>query len=662
MRVWFCAAIYFSIIVCSVSAFGQVMPKKEIKHFFLKAEQSRTKGLEKSPVYNKQGKETDYPFGVSGVIGKLKELNSHKVQKKPAGGDTLIVGIPPYDSLIITGTFVHNGPILVIGNGILRFKNANATIVGDLFVWGDHALVTADSSYLYFPQQYFYQRSLVIAGNGKVIYRNTTLDHSGLSNNLVLTDSATCTLNNITNIGFTTCGMNKKSEININRINQAGEFVIQDQTVLNFNHAKTILLWFQVPGAGVFHYSFPNGDTVQSFTLNKITPGISGIGYSVNVDTSSDIMWALMPTTGSDVSISNSKIRSIGLWFQGHDTIQVSGLVDNSDYNDYSATLNDRLLRLSNSSVQTWSLYPMDTVNLNVTGCIVGEIGSEVNCKVVTTDAFVDGSGGYWWATDHTLMISEDCMAMNAIRSSQSAFFIFAYSSLSLGDASAMGNSIMMIVQSQIPDVPQLYDGSCIWYSFIGNLSSAFSDSIVQVPGSAWIDKTSSSQLMDFGWYRMYWQKSGDSLWNPIGGKQYTEKRDGMLINWDTHGIAPGLYYLKLVLTDNTPDSNQTEAINGINLLPTIFGVEDLNSPEYKIEIFPDPVIESSMIRFFIPTEEQLEISIVDVEGKIIFRKKKPCHVGINTFPLENLHLSKGSYSCILKSKDHCEVTRFIKE
>jgi hypothetical protein len=632
-----------------------------MKQFFTRATLERTNGDSISSAYPKQNTEPANPSGVFGVIEKLKELGNRNSPGKPSGGDTLVIGVPPLDSLTITGTYYHNGPVMVLGNGILRFKNANATIVGDLFVWGDHALVTADSSYLYFPQQYFYQRSLVVAGKGEVIYRNTTLDHSGLSHNLVLTDSAKIKLNNVTNIGFTTCGMNKSSEIDVDGINQAGEFIIYEQSKLSFRNAKTILLWFQVPGSGVFHYSFPGGDTVQSFTLDNTTTGISGIDYSVHVDTSTDVMWALMPVTGSDVSISDSKIRSIGLWFLGHDTISVSGLVDNSEYTDYTANLNDRSLRLVNSNVQTWSLYPMDTVSLNVTGCIVGEIGSEARCTVITSDVFVDGSGGYWWATNNSFMIGENCMAVNAIRSSENAFFIFAYCTLNQGEASALGNSIMMIVQSELPDLPVLYDAACIWYSFIRNPSSALVDTLVPVSGSAWIDKSPLSLFSDFGWYRLYYQKSGDSLWHPVGEKNYTEKRDEILADWDTHGLSPGLYYVKLVLTDNSPDSNQNEAVKGINLLPRIFGINEQRSHAFAFHIFPDPVVENSVIGFNLDREEMIDISIIDQEGKIVFKTEKKFNKGVNNFPLVSLVFSKGSYSCILKSRDSYGVQKFIK-
>jgi len=652
---------FLTVVLSSAISFGQQLPSKEMKQFFTRATLARTKGDTSRSDLREPGRETRDPSVVRGMIQKLKEAGNRKYPDKPAGGDTLVIGIPPLDSMIVTGNFTHNGPVMVLGNGILRFKNASATILGDLYVWGEHALVTSDSSYLYFPQQYFYQRSLVVAGKGKVIYRNTTLDHSGLSHNLVLTDSARVELDQVTNIGFTTCGMNKASGIDINGVNQAGEFILYEQAKLSFRHTKTILLWFQVPSPGIFHYAFPEGDSVQSFTLNNSTPGVSGIDYSVRVDTCTDVMWALMPVTGSDVSISDSKIRSIGLWFLGHDTVSVSGLVDNSVYTDFTANLNDRFLRIINSTVQTWSLYPMDTVTLNVTGCIVGEIGSEAACKVTTTNAFMDGSGGYWWATNHSFMIGANCMAVNAIRSSENAFFIFAYCTLNQGEATALGNSIMMIVQSELPDLPVFYDGACIWYTFIRKPSTAFVDTLVPVYGSAWIDKSPQSVFSDFGFSRMYYQKSGDSLWYPIGETNYTEKRDEILAQWDTHGLSPGLYYVKLVLTDNSPDSNQNEAVKSINLLPGIFGIQNTLSKEFDFTIFPNPVVENSVIGFFLDREEMLDISIVNPDGKILFKVKKQSSKGVNSFPLGKLLLPKGCYTCILKSRDYSVVRKFVK-
>ncbi|NOX85892.1 MAG: hypothetical protein GXO86_08005, partial [Chlorobi bacterium] len=62
-------------------------------------------------------------------------------------GDTLVIGATPGDELVIESEWFQPGPIIIIGDGILRFRNAKATILGDLFTVQD-AQVIVDSSYL----------------------------------------------------------------------------------------------------------------------------------------------------------------------------------------------------------------------------------------------------------------------------------------------------------------------------------------------------------------------------------------------------------------------------------------------------------------------------------------------------------------------------------
>ena len=382
--------IFLLFTISGVNA--QKIPQNKLNIFFNEAYQRINHNNIPENIKNTLSSDT-LQSGVFQNICKFKNIKATK--KDNSKSDTLFVGLTPNDSLIVTDTFVHDGPIFVMGNGILRFNKANATILGDIWVWGDNALLTADSSTLYFPQQYFYQRSLIVAGNGKVIYKNTTLDHSGLSNNLILTNSAKIEMYNITNNGFTTWGVYKNSEVYIDKINEAGEFIITDEAKLTFKNASTVLLWHHFPKPSIVNYSFPKGDTVNSYAFNNTTPGISGIEYSINVDTSYNLMWGMMPTTGSNITISNSKIRSIGLWFEGKDSINVNGLVDNTTYSDFIATLSDRNLHIKNSTVQTWSIYPMGKTKINVTGCILGEIGTESHSQLQSSNIFVDGSGGY---------------------------------------------------------------------------------------------------------------------------------------------------------------------------------------------------------------------------------------------------------------------------
>jgi len=52
-------------------------------------------------------------------------------------------------------------------------------------------------------------------------------------------------------------------------------------------------------------------------------------------------------------------------------------------------------------------------------------------------------------------------------------------------------------------------------------------------------------------------------------------KHDDVLADWDTHGLSPGAYVVKLVLCDNTADSNKVEALKNMNLLPKILGIQE---------------------------------------------------------------------------------------
>jgi hypothetical protein len=653
--------IFFLGAISFNGTYAQKLPAKELKKFFDEAGRKISLANEFDVLQPDQSNSKMSLSGAFQLMQKMKDLRMISCLPGARTGDTLFIGIPPNDSLIITGEYTYSGPILVIGNGVLRFKNAHATILGDLWVWGDNALVVADSSTLYFPQEYFYQRSLVIAGHGRVVYTNTTLDHSGLSHNLALTDSASIEMINVKNIGFTTCGLYGKPEVFIDRVNEAGEYVITDQAKLSFKNVKTLLLWHQVPATAAMNFSFPPGDSLHAYDFSNATPGVSGIGYTVHVENSTGVMWGLMPSSGSDITISDSKIRSIGLWFEGNDTLEVSGLVDNSNYDDFTASPGDRNLRLITTSVQTWSLYPMDNSNLEVTGCILGEIGTMGRSSVTTSGVFVDGSGGYWWATDTSFMVAGFCTGVNAVRSDRNAIFIFAYSMLNMGEATALGNSILMAIQSQLPEEPKPLGGSSVWYAYIGDPFSAYVDTLVPVYGSAWIDKTATSNLMDFEYYRMYYQATGETDWYPVNQVTYEEKRNEMVAVWDTHGLTPGTYILKLIICDNTPDSNKAEAVKAVNLLPRILSIDEESPQAFNSRIYPNPVTGDSHIVFYLPEDSDVRCSILDMSGKIIMKSEKKFSAGSNVIEFHATDLQTGVYYYILTTGGRSGMKKFVK-
>jgi len=555
--------------------------------------------------------------------------------KSTTSNDTLIVT----DTLLITGTYSHNGPVIIINGGFLHFKNASATILGDIYVWGANSRLYADSSTLYIPQQYFYQRSLVVIDGGIVHYHNTTLDHSGLSHNLLAGKNSYIEMVNVQNNGFTTNSVNSNAQISINGTNEAGEYVTMDSARLNFKNANTILLWHQFPDTSVINFSFPKGDTVSSYKFNKTLPGVHGVEYSIVADTCTNVMWGMMPVTGSNVTISNSKIRSIGLWFTGSDTIAVNGLVNNSHYTTFTAGLSDRNLQLDNCDVQTWSIYPMNKSHVDLSGCIVGEVGTEQHSSFTGLNFTCDGSGGYMWATDTTVVMAGYCSDVNAVRSQGNGIVLFAYSSLMGGYPSALNNSVIMVIQSNVQQEPVPLDNACAWYAMIEQPFNAYTDSIAAITGSAWIVKTASSSLMDFQSYRLYYQQNGATSWSNILTDSLHARHNDTLGIWNTSGFSAGQYNIKLVLRDNW--GNTAEAIKGVNLMPKILaGIEE--DVTQSMNCFPNPATDKLNIVFNVKQGRSVSVKLFNELGKEIYSDNGIANS--NSFSIDTRRIPAGIY------------------
>ncbi|MEP7168462.1 MAG: T9SS type A sorting domain-containing protein [Bacteroidota bacterium] len=591
-----------------------VFPQQRINDALREASQQAS-----VPVNQNILKPTEYQSGVLNLLKTLSEWKqpfdpknmSVKVQQAP---DTVFVGDVPNDTLIISCNYTNNGPVFVFNDGVLIFQNANATIVGNMYVF-QGGKVFADSSTLFFPQQYFYQRSLIVADSAFAQFNNCTLDYGGYSHNLVAAGIATLIMNNVHNNDWTTGGAYGNATMTINGTNLGGEYILGDHANFNFKNVNTLLLWHYFPDTAVINYSFPPGDTVYSYICNNTTAGISGIGYNVHADTCYNVWWGMMPVNGSDVTISNSVIRTIGAWFQFGDSVSVSGLVDNSSYTNFIAPLPDRNLHLINSDVQTWSLYIFDSSHVNISGCILGEVGSMGRGWVSANGLFCDGSGGYFWASDTSVTIASVSSVTTTVRSEKNGFMIFGYGNVSLGTADAINNSMLIVVQSSLPQDPIPYDGSVAWFGNIGGPSTGFVNSSVTINGSAWIDQGPLGSFMDFGLFKLYYSQ-GTSTWTAINSGSTIEVRNAALATWNTTGLTPGNYSLHLILFNDLGDS--VEAGKSITLLPSILEVDDLQITKSFLVVSPNPSNAETIFNFHLSKTEAVQLFIYDVFGKTI--------------------------------------------
>lgn len=653
MRISQFTIFIFFLLYSTVSQAQQTVLFKAVQQYNSEAHRSQAWNM-----YNTtKNKNTQHPFE-SGVKQYLEKFGTNQFLKKFSNealnaDSILVIGATPGDSLIITGDWLCKVDILVYGDGILRFKNANATILGNISVWGSSAEITADSSILYIPQQYFYQRSIVAAGAGKVKFNHVTLDFSGLSHNMVAADSSTFDFTDVTKVGFTTNGVYGKSKYFIDGTNLAGEFVIGDQCQLDFHHANTVLLWHEVPQNGLFHFKFPPAGKVTSYNFNPLLPGIGNIDYQIKLDSCTDVMWALMPADGSDVDITDSEIRAIGLWFLAPDSVGVSGLVNNSNYVDFTASLSDRNLRLRNSSVQTWNLYAMHKSKISVKGCIVGEIGSMGTSQVQTSTVFVDGSGGYMWANDTSFFMAFSTPITTNVRSERNGVMIYAYSPLNYGTATALGNSTLLTIQSSLPEEPVAYDNASVWNVSVLQPSSGNSNSIIPILGYALIDRTPTCVNPDMAWYQLFFSTSGNDSLIEITPKITVEKRNDTLAKWNTSGLKPGQYLLHLFVSNASTTPVIVEAVRTFSLTPDILGIESRKVT--SIKIYPNPVSKTLQIDM---SWANSSATIFNEEGAVVWQGNPGqfnAGIDVSDFP-------GGLYILVVYHDGNKVVSRFIKQ
>ncbi len=581
------------------------------------------------------------------LLATCKQLQQLKAGQRMIN-DTLIVGYLPGDTVHISGSWSNNGPIIVLQDGVLIFDHANAEINGDLFVIG-HGQVWADSSTLFFPQQYFYQRSILITDTTVLNIQNSTLDFGGMSHNFIAFGNAEAVLRNVHHADWTTAGIYGYANLFCDGNDLGGEYICTGNSTVYFRNTSTLLVWHHLPDSSIIQHQFPAGAIVPTYSFSNLISGIQGVGYSVQLDSCSDVMWAIMPENGSDVTLSNSTIRAIGLWLNRGDSISISGLVNNSNYSNFIAPLSDRNLSLINSQLQTWSVYLFDSSQANISGCILGEVGAMGNSRITANSFYCDGSGGYFWASESGITFASNVSVASIVRSEKSGIMVFAYGSVNNGGAAAIGNSLLVVVQSSLPSDPVVNDGATAWFLQVDAPTVTYTESTVQIPGSTWIDHGPQGSFMNFNKYGVYYQIPNSGTWIPIDTGITTEVRHGILANWDTHGLTHGNYYIRLLTHNDLGDS--VEAIRQVTLLPTILDVNE-KVADYVFSVFPNPSAGRIQIRVELKKAESFSIDLMDLSGKIIdIVPETHYQEGVHLIALSQIVPSSGIYFLRIKRK-----------
>jgi hypothetical protein len=262
-----------------------------------------------------------------------------------------------------------------------------------------------------------------------------------------------------------------------------------------------------------------------------------------------------------------------------------------------------------------------------VNNCIVGEIGSMSNSNCIAQNCLIDGSGGYLFATDTSIMTSAFSYLNCNFQTSGNAYGIMAYGGQNMGRCIAFEKSIMFILQANLVEQPEFHDDAMMWYLKIDNASNLYVESLVPIIGSAWIERSSDYYQNDFNWLVAEYQEQGSDEWIACADTVFSEIFSNEICLWNTEGLSQGSYTLRLTMADNTLDENKVEVIKQIVLTenPTII---DSNHNTNSINIYPNPT--KGIIN--IDADNVAYVSIFSIDGKFIEKYANPSQICINNY------------------------------
>ena len=528
------------------------------------------------------------------------------------GRADIIVGDTPGETLSVTGYFYNNGNIYVMNDGVVILRDADFNLDGDIALM-QHGRFLADSSQLNFLQAHIYHRGITVADSSYCRIQRSYTTFGGYPFSIYVGHHAEIELLNVTNRDWITAVVGNQGRARLDHVSITGEWLLTDQCYVTFNRVDQFLSWYFFPAASVVDMVFPDGDSVNGFYFDSTLSSVHGIGYHVAIDSSTNCMWAGIPLPGSDVDIDSSRLRVTGVMFEGADTFTVSGLVNGLEYQDYVLPLADRHYHLTNTSVQTWNLYPSDSVNLALSSSIFGELCAYGSSQVTIMNADCDGSGGHIEAANNSFLIVGYSSIFADIITKNHGLCIVALCAMPMGNIWATGASILALVNTQFPEDPIPSDTAIVFVAAVTGPSNAAVDDTVAVMGSAWIDR-GPYQTVDFGSYRMSYRVAGSSAWIPFGDSNTVEVRRNILEYWITTGLTPGPYEVRLVLKDNLGDS--IECAKGITLRLT--GIEEaVTGPQTGLKI-----IRRSSRAFRVENASLAGAAIYNQAGRLVFRTR----------------------------------------
>lgn len=579
------------------------------------------------------------------------------------------------DTVIINSDTSINNNIIVYKNGVVIIDNAKLTLSGSIYMIDSSIFFLRNNAHLSFSQFYFNQYGIHLLNNSLFHATYSTIDGNGLSvNEIELYDNAAYIAKNVTFNDWSFRKLFDKSTLILEDVNYVGDMLVKDSCNVTLKRCRLILPWLEIPDNANISLTFPPSnpanpaDTIFHFEFNESLPGADGIGYSITIDTSTTVMWALDVQPGSNLSVSNSIIFGFAHRFIGADTVHISGLFDSTLYQSLSVPFNDRICQLTNSFVYSWQLYGQkDSATLYIDSCSFGELMAKQNCDIYATRSVCDGIWLHLGAVDNGFIGFSDGLVKSFADTWQNSTLLLTNSEIRAisgwapppsGPNYAHHHSYFLAVNSEFDYIPYAFDTSLVMFVYIDSLKTIDTDTMPHIPiyGSAWL-QAGVFNTTAFQQYKLYYQPIGSDSWFFINGNTDTI-HNNLLGIWNTNGLTAGDYIIRLTILDSNNDS--LSALRKVTLINSNQAEAGFKN-KFLFSIYPNPARDLTLIEFSLNGSEYVILDVIDASGrKISTLTNAQLPAGKHTKMLETNCLQSGCYFIRLKTKEF-EITKKLE-
>lgn len=397
------------------------------------------------------------------------------------------------------------GDIVVVSGGSLEVSNVpepGFQISGNISVVGTGSVLLSDSV-IRVMSEYNGQYALAAADNGTITISGCDYKvPSGVQHAIFSTGDAHVDIAD-TDFDFLQFIAAGASRITASRLNGHFECIVQDDGNLSLTDiprdtgAGSLWVWPTFMPNTVAEYSPPLPGYIDSYLF---PPAASqGINQTFSITRCEVQLWPMLVREGCNLTLKDiSPDNWVVVGFYLPTDATVDSLYNNKTYADWTMPFSDRTVRILNSTIDTWNLYPERGATVTVRNSLIGELLAMDNSAVTMENTTVDGSGGFFGSESEAKVTATGCTFTCTVQATDNSrmtlldSIVLPYPDDPTGYWTSFGaydNAILHLGQTPATSTPNLGGNGTIVVTYISNVPATppAKDSPLELRGTAGI-------------------------------------------------------------------------------------------------------------------------------------------------------------------------------